>query len=162
MSGETQRRHESMRTHGNRHGYRGVYWDAKRGKFCAEIWPQPGVRKRLGRFDTVELAAGAYDEAARFHHGDAAYLNFPLKDERGAERTRRPDGQCPNRHDLSEHGYQRPDGRGVNCRKCNSESAKRAYCRRVEKASQTRPTSDGEGETAHSAASRPNSNGTQP
>lgn len=125
------RRHETTLVHNNKHGYRGVEWDRARQMYRARIEPTPGVRGRwLGRFPTAELAAQAYDEAAREVYGDAARLNFPLAGERPTVSSRRDEGKCPKGHDLAEHGYKRPDGRGLNCRKCNAEAASRAYRRR--------------------------------
>lgn len=56
--------------------YRGVSWSKQ-----AEKWRAGIVHKRrttyLGSFDDEELAALAYDKAARRLHGDRAKLNFP-------------------------------------------------------------------------------------
>jgi len=109
------------------HGYRGVEWEQSRGKFKARIEPANGTRGRwLGRYDTAEEAALAYDTAAREVYGEEAYLNFPKAGERKVEASRLVDGICPMGHSLSEHGYNRPDGRGINCRRCNAEARKRS------------------------------------
>jgi hypothetical protein len=56
-------------------GYRGVYFDKRRGHWKSEIRTGPGKRKYLGRFDTKEDAALAYNEAAIEYHGEFAKLN---------------------------------------------------------------------------------------
>jgi hypothetical protein len=122
-----ERRFESTRTHGNMFGFRGVEWRGDRKMFRAAIEPSPGKRRWLGSFATAEEAARAYDEAAREVYGERAYLNFPAAGELQAEATRRADGLCPKGHDLSIHGYKRPDGRGTTCRVCNAAAAKRGY-----------------------------------
>lgn len=58
--------------------YIGVSFD-KRGD---RIYIRAGIKInkksiRLGNFETQELAAKAYDEAAKLHYGEYAYLNFP-------------------------------------------------------------------------------------
>lgn len=56
--------------------YKGVSWDATSQRWRAQI--QDGTRKRnLGRYDTQEAAARAYDVAAREQRGDYACINFP-------------------------------------------------------------------------------------
>lgn len=55
--------------------YKGVRFDADRGKYRARIT----VNKReihLGRYDTPEEAARVYDDAARQHFGEFARTNF--------------------------------------------------------------------------------------
>lgn len=42
-----------------------------------------GKRVHLGVFPTAEDAARAYDEAARKHHGEFAYVNFPITEPKG-------------------------------------------------------------------------------
>lgn len=56
--------------------YRGVTPHKK--KWRAQIMVK-GVTKNLGNYDTPEEAARAYDEHAKFIHGDKAMLNFPLE-----------------------------------------------------------------------------------
>lgn len=58
----------------NSSGYKGVIYDKERSKWRAEI-AFNGKRKYLGRFDTVEEAALAYNKSALEHHGEYAYLN---------------------------------------------------------------------------------------
>lgn len=55
----------------NSSGYKGVIFDKARSKWRAEICFN-GNRKYLGRFDSVEEAAIAYQDAAKMYHGDFA------------------------------------------------------------------------------------------
>ena len=55
--------------------YRGVSQDRSK-KWRAEIWKNR-VKYWLGAFDTAELAAKAYDQAAITLHGQFARLNLP-------------------------------------------------------------------------------------
>lgn len=54
----------------NTSGYKGVYP-------IGNHWGAKLVRQYLGFFDTAELAARAYDTAARLRYGEFARLNFP-------------------------------------------------------------------------------------
>lgn len=56
----------------SRSGYRGVH--ARRGRWAASI-RMNGERRFLGSFASVELAAAAYDSAAREMHGEFAFQN---------------------------------------------------------------------------------------
>lgn len=60
----------------NSSGFKGVSYDRATGRWCAQIW-QNGKHHFLGRFDTPESAAFAYDAKARKLHGEFAKLNFP-------------------------------------------------------------------------------------
>lgn len=51
----------------NKSGYKGIYWDKHRNKWCADICSQ-GKRIRLGRFDTIEDALKARIEAEEKLH----------------------------------------------------------------------------------------------
>ena len=64
-----------------RNGYKGVF-SPKHGRVIAQIMVN---RKTiyLGRFDSKEEAAKAYDVAARKHFGEFACVNFPKDGERG-------------------------------------------------------------------------------
>lgn len=55
--------------------FKGVSCDVRDGRWTAVIRVN-GRNKSLGRFDTEVAAAKAYDDAAREHFGDFAYLNF--------------------------------------------------------------------------------------
>jgi len=55
---------------------KGVRWDKDRGLWNAGIVIN-GRRKFLGRFQTEDEGARAYDAAAREHFGEFAALNFP-------------------------------------------------------------------------------------
>lgn len=54
--------------------YKGVNWDASRGKYLARIGLN-GKGKNLGRFDNEVDAAKAYNEAALKYFGEFALLN---------------------------------------------------------------------------------------
>jgi hypothetical protein len=59
----------------NTSGYKGVHVTPY-GKYAAAITAH-GKQIRLGNFSTPEDAARAYDKAAKQHHGEFAWLNFP-------------------------------------------------------------------------------------
>ncbi len=65
----------ARRSKRNTSGFKGV--SARGDRWRAYIRPR-GVQKCLGTFDTPELAARAYDAAARDLFGDFARLNFPV------------------------------------------------------------------------------------
>jgi hypothetical protein len=56
--------------------FKGVSLDRNTGKWRATIRVN-GKLHWLGSFKEEEAAARAYDEAARKHFGEVAYLNFP-------------------------------------------------------------------------------------
>ena len=58
--------------------FKGVYFDRSRGKWSARIQSR-GRQSFLGRFDSEEEAALAYDAAASVHFGQFARLNFPKR-----------------------------------------------------------------------------------
>ena len=58
----------------NRSGYRGVYWNKEKRRWCSLI-SCDGIRIYLGAFDDVKDAARAYNAAAIEHHGEFARLN---------------------------------------------------------------------------------------
>lgn len=68
----------------NRTGFKGIWFDAPRGKYRAEVQSE-GRRIRLGQFATAEEAARAYDAAALRFHGEFAWLNFPDDNKEGAK-----------------------------------------------------------------------------
>ena len=64
------------RQRNNKSGYKGVCFDKRVSRWRADIGVN-GRRIKVGRFDTPEEAARAYDAAAREYFGEFAYLNFP-------------------------------------------------------------------------------------
>lgn len=75
------------RTHNGRpcsSRFKGVSWHPQNACWRAQITAD-GRTHHLGTFDNEMKAAQAYDEAAREHFGEHAWLNFP--DDRSAERT---------------------------------------------------------------------------
>lgn len=68
----------------NTSGFKGVWQDKRNGtwKACLSIL---GCNKHVGTFFTKEEAARAYDEAAKKHYGEFAYLNFPTGAENRVE-----------------------------------------------------------------------------
>lgn len=56
--------------------FKGVHRHSQNRVWVAQLRGQ-GIRANLGSWDTEELAALAYDRAARDYYGDFAYLNFP-------------------------------------------------------------------------------------
>ena len=59
----------------NSSGYKGVSWDRPRGKWIAQIM-ENYCHRHLGRFDSPEAAARAYDKAALARDPEFARLNF--------------------------------------------------------------------------------------
>lgn len=59
----------------NTSGFKGVYVNPKSGRYIAKIRVD-GELHYIGTFDTPELAARAYDEAALEYFGEFANLNF--------------------------------------------------------------------------------------
>ena|SRR5208337_938909 len=59
----------------NIYGYRGIYFDPERVKWEAKIKVQSKT-VHLGRYETKEQAARAYNDAATFYFGEFAQLNL--------------------------------------------------------------------------------------
>ena len=68
----------------NTTGFKGVYFDKRRGKYLSSIHPS-GRTVFLGYYDKPEEAAQAYDRAASFYFGEYAKTNSY---ERGSEESR--------------------------------------------------------------------------
>jgi hypothetical protein len=60
----------------NKSGFKGVSFKAREQKWSASISVNGRIRN-IGRYATAEAAARAYDEQARNHFGEFAFLNFP-------------------------------------------------------------------------------------
>ena len=60
----------------NKTGYKGVSWEAGRGKYSSTV-RKNGKTIRIGRYTNLIDAAKAYDKKAKELHGDFAVLNFP-------------------------------------------------------------------------------------
>jgi hypothetical protein len=67
----------------NTSGFKGVCWDRDHARWRSYIQIN-GRLLYLGLFDDLEVAARAYDTAARAHFGAFAALNFPAEGERAA------------------------------------------------------------------------------
>jgi hypothetical protein len=76
-----QRRHRD-----NASGFKGVSWSKQKKRWRAEIM-SGGARRHLGLFGDPEVAARAYDAAARELHREFAALNFPRAGECAAAVT---------------------------------------------------------------------------
>jgi hypothetical protein len=71
---ENQR--NTRKQHGTCSQYKGVYYDKRRGKWCAEC-KFAKAKQFLGSFDLEVDAARAYDRAAVLYYGEFGRLNFP-------------------------------------------------------------------------------------
>lgn len=75
-------RFQNMQNVGPRYGgnkssrFKGVYWDGSTNRWKA-LLTVARTKHRLGGFRDEIEAARAYDAAAKQHHGDFAWLNFP-------------------------------------------------------------------------------------
>lgn len=79
----SQNQHNQRLARDNASGYKGVDWVESRGRWRARIRAND-VEHHLGYFETKEVAAKAYDCAARTFHQEFATLNFPEHGERAA------------------------------------------------------------------------------
>jgi hypothetical protein len=72
---------ENLRNQRKRRGnytseYKGVSWDQSRNAWIAQFKADDDVR-HIGRFESEDEAARAYDRTAIEHYGEFARLNFP-------------------------------------------------------------------------------------
>jgi hypothetical protein len=72
-----QNQHHRRGDKGTSSRFKGVHWEKRTGKWRAGISGAGVGNLKLGRFASEEEAARAYDDAARQHYGEYAYLNFP-------------------------------------------------------------------------------------
>lgn len=80
-SGENNR-NQQLRSN-NTSGFKGVSWCKRAQKWRASIQGN-GKNRHLGLYESPDLAALAYDDAARTYFGPFAALNFPRAGERAA------------------------------------------------------------------------------
>lgn len=73
---QTQNNGNARRRRDNTSGYKGVYFDARRGHWAAQI-SIDGRRLHLGVFADPVDAARRYDAAAVYYFGEFARPNFP-------------------------------------------------------------------------------------
>jgi hypothetical protein len=69
LANNSQNHHNLGVRSNNTSGIKGVYFDKARNKWAAETKAK-GRKIFLGRYHTKEEAAKAYNEAAKFHHGE--------------------------------------------------------------------------------------------
>lgn len=79
----TQNNTNKMKMARNTSGYKGVTFCRQTGRWRTFIVVNRR-RINIGRYDTPEEAARAYDEVARVHHGEYGRYNFPRPGERAA------------------------------------------------------------------------------
>lgn len=73
LASQAQQTRNCRRNKRNTSGYKGVSWNAEKGKWSARAGGKP--RLFLGYFDTAEQAAIAYNKAARQLFGEFCRLN---------------------------------------------------------------------------------------
>jgi hypothetical protein len=125
------RRPAQLATRRNQTGFKGVFFDRRRNKYSAELWPDGAAGKRLRspRFDTPEEAGAWYDEKAREFYGETTAVNFPLNGERGLL-DRLNAQKCLNGHDLTDANVYISAAGQRYCRACNRQAALRRYRRK--------------------------------
>lgn len=60
----------------SRSGFKGVSFHGRLQRWQVRV-QSSGMARHIGYFDTAEIAAKAYDAAARKYHGEFAFQNFP-------------------------------------------------------------------------------------
>jgi hypothetical protein len=75
--------HNCRKSSRNTSGFKGVTWDKGGRRWLAQIVVNSRNIK-IGRFADIDVAARAYDAAARAHFGSFAAVNFPEQGERSA------------------------------------------------------------------------------
>lgn len=72
---DTQNKANRGKQCNNTSGFKGVTWNKYEGRWVSKI-EVSGKTLSLGYFSDPEIAARAYDEAAKKYHGEFANLNF--------------------------------------------------------------------------------------